>query len=115
MKPAQKTQLELMLKDLKIFKENEVLWSFHEDPTYAILIQRGRFLLIREKGKLENICESGYYIGEVESMLKGNKTKTKVVCLEEGSAFILYKNEFLMFLNKNPGLLVYFSDIEFCN
>lgn len=115
MKPAQKTQLELILKDLKYFKENEVLWSFGEEPDYAILIQKGSFLLCREEGKLKDICSSGYYVGEVSAMIKNQKTKTKVVCYEEGSAFILYKSDFLNFLSKNPGLFVYFSDIVYCD
>lgn len=115
MKPAQKTQLELILNDLKSFKKNELLWSFNEVPGFAVLIHNGTFLLHSAEEKEKEICGTGSYVGEVSSMIKNQKTKTKLECIEEGSAFILYKTEFITFLNKNPGLLIYFSDIVFCD
>ena len=115
MKPAQKTQLELVFKDLRHFKENEILWTYGEDPLYAVLIQKGNFFLYGEGEKFKEACGSGYYIGDVAAMLKEQKTRTKVVSVEDGSAYVMHKSDFLTFLNKNPGLLVYFSDVEYCN
>jgi len=115
MKPAQKTQLELVFKYLKNFQMDEVLWNYDEEPDFAILIQKGTFVLFRENGKVKDVCGPGCYVGEVAPMLKGQKTKSKVMCSSsDGAAYVLYKNDFLVFLNKNPGLLVYFSDIELC-
>ena len=94
MKPAKKTQLEL--------------WTYGEDPL-------GNFFLYGEGEKFKEACGSGYYIGDVAAMLKEQKTRTKVVSVEDGSAYVMHKSDFLTFLNKNPGLLVYFSDVEYCN
>ena len=87
MKPAQKTQLELVFKEVRYFNENQVLWTFDQDPDYALLIQKGSFTLHRDGGRLKDVCSCGYYIGEVDTMLKGLKNRTKLVCIEDGSAF----------------------------
>ena len=116
MKPAQKTQLELVFKHLKNFQLNETVWLEGDEPQFALLIQKGFFILSREGSKQNDAIGPGYYVGEVGPMIKEQKAKTTLVSISaEGAAYVLYKSDFVTFLNKNPGLLVYFSDIEFCN
>lgn len=115
MKPNQKTQLEMTVKAEKDYQKNEVVWDHSMKSNFVILIKKGAFLLETNEAEEPIYCESGFYVGDVSNMMKGENFGGKLTCIKEGSAFPISFEEFNSFLGKNPGLLFYFSSIKYCS
>ena len=115
MKPNQKTQLEMTVKTEKQYQKNEVVWDPSMKSNFVILVKKGSFLLEIKEAEEPICCDSGFYVGEVSNMMKGENFSGKLTCIKEGSAFPISFEDFNSFLGKNPGLLFYFSSINYCS
>lgn len=111
MNAAQKTQLEMILEE-KTIKKNQILWKVGEEAQFALMISKGRFKFI-DCQETDIEFETGVFIGEIEALLNSTPLTTSLIALTDGIIFQIGKDNLLSFLNCNPGLFILFAQIKY--
>ena len=125
---SQKTQLEMILRVVHVsplasfcllifthkVKDKDVLWQAGQEAAFVFIVISGHFRFVHcpEATMVEDITTGGY-IGEGDALHNNAPLKTTVKAFSDGDIYKIFKEEFLNFLSKNPGLLVVFLRDKF--
>lgn len=89
------------------------MWKVGDKAAFAFIIKKGNFEFIDCQEADNDELESGSFIGEVNAITANSKLTTSVVATRKGKIFKIFREDFLSFLNKNPGILLMFRDIKY--
>jgi CRP-like cAMP-binding protein len=74
---------------------------------------KGAFKFVACKEAEHDSFEKGAFIGEVNAMLSNEPLTTTIKAVTDSVIYVMLKDDLLVFLAKNPGLLVLFRDVKF--
>ncbi|KRX00899.1 Cyclic nucleotide-binding protein [Pseudocohnilembus persalinus] len=108
--PSQKVQLEMSFQ-VKQAKKGDIVWQKGTKVVFGILIKKGAFQFIDCDEDEEMV--PGYFVSETQCMFEKSTHKTGLKCTNKGEYFQISRQEWLKFLQKNPGLNIQFRDVIF--
>lgn len=97
----------------KVFSQGTYIIKQGDEPSFGFLIQKGEVELTAEGMNDDEELSAGVFVGDVEAMLIGKKSRLSAKAVSDCTVFIAEKADLLEFLNANPKHLLTFSTAYF--
>jgi hypothetical protein len=109
---SQKVQVNMFIKHQAV-PEGTVLWNETKQPSFCFFVYKGTFTFITpmEYKRSYPKLKPGYMVGDFPNLMGEAECRTEMRATSADCEILMIKKEdMLIFLGKNPGLMLVFKD-----
>lgn len=108
---SQKVQINMFLVQKKV-PAGELLWGAGVAPSFCFVLFTGECLLQTPTGyrRKKTKVKPGNMVGDFPALLGDRECQSELSTATDSEIFVIKREDLLLFLGKNPGMVLVFKD-----